>query len=70
MDDAPLIRVVRGNPTPEEIAALLMVISAGAAASRTEEDARDAAEDRARRARLLRGPVVPGPGAWRAAVIR
>jgi len=51
--------VVRGAPTPEELAAVLAVLSSRAA---------PAAAPRARplwSRPLLRAPIAPGPGAWR-----
>ncbi|RNL82316.1 acyl-CoA carboxylase subunit epsilon [Halostreptopolyspora alba] len=63
------LRVVRGDPTPEEIASLVAVLSARARAARA---ARAAATDhRPRsgwrdRARLVRAPLRRGPSAWRA----
>jgi hypothetical protein len=64
---APLLRVVRGAPTPEELAALLAVVSA-----RTAQTGPGVARTRRRRSewgahyrRLAPGPG-HGPGAWRA----
>ncbi|WP_424212109.1 acyl-CoA carboxylase epsilon subunit [Streptomyces sp. BI20] len=63
-----VIKVVRGNPTPEELAAALAVVRARAAASAAAAPAargsagRDAWSDPARAA--LRRPLRPGPGAW------
>ncbi len=63
----PLLRVVRGEPTAAELAALVAVLAARQAAEA-------AAADRARRvprsawgdpATAVRRPVTPGPGAWR-----
>ena len=59
----PALRVVRGDATPEEIAALVAVLL-----SRPGDDeappvpARSAWADRASQ---LRRPLHPGPGAWR-----
>ncbi len=59
----PLLRVVRGDASAEEIAALVAVLL-----SRPAEDgappapARSAWSDRGGQ---LRRPVFPGPGAWR-----
>ena len=61
------LRVVSGQPTPEELAALVVVLSARAGA---EAPATPAAATRpsgwADRGSALRAPLVPGPGAWRA----
>ena len=67
-DGAPVLRVVRGDATPEEIAALVATLTAVAAArSRAAADAEPApvAADWNARARLLRAPVRPAPGGWR-----
>jgi len=59
----PLLRVVRGAPTPEQLAALVVVVSSRAAVA--------AAADRPRAYRplwaapVLRAPLAPGPDAWR-----
>lgn len=65
---APLLRVLKGDPTPEQLAALVAVIAASAGGD-------DAGEPRRRtewaaRRRLVRQPHLlahqHGPGAWRA----
>jgi hypothetical protein len=63
----PLLRVVRGNPSPEELAALVAVIAARSAGGTDAEPAvRSAWTDRAR---LVRQPLRPGPGAWKASAL-
>jgi hypothetical protein len=63
----PYLRVVRGDASPEEIAALVAALAAVAAA----RAAAAAAERRPARpqwnapARLLSAPARPGAGAWR-----
>lgn len=58
------VRVVKGDPTPEELAALVAVLSAKVA------EAGDAVPERpstwAAYWRTVRAPLRPGPGAWRA----
>jgi hypothetical protein len=64
-----LLRVERGNPTDEELAALVAVVAARrAAAGGTTPDVvrRSGWTDRARG---LRGTHRPGPGGWRAAAL-
>ena len=68
--EQPLLRVVRGVPTDEELAALIAVV----AARRAEVGAEASADARAMRAsgwtdrsRGLREPHRPGPHGWRAA---
>ena len=61
MPDAPLLRVVRGAPSPEELAALIAVV-----ASRGAPAAAPAPVVRRWRS-PLRAPLPPaGPGAWQA----
>ena len=60
----PLLTVVRGEPTPEQLAALIAVVSARAAGS--GDDAPAPARPLWNRPQL-RTPLTAGPGAWRAA---
>lgn len=64
MSERPKLRVVRGNPTPEETAVLVAVLAARAAAPRPAAPAshRTAWSDPARQ---MRRPLPHGPGAWR-----
>lgn len=65
MSDRGFLQVVRGDPTPEEVAALVAVLTARARAtsSSTPRPRRSPWSDPARR---LRQPLPHGPGAWRA----
>ena len=63
----PLLRVVRGEPTAEELAALVAVIAARAAAAPAEPPARRTSWNDP--GRLVRRPVHPGPGGWRASAL-
>jgi hypothetical protein len=63
----PLLRVVKGDPTPEELAALVAVVGARPGAS-------DAPAPRPRPlwghpAAAMRRPHRAGPGAWRASAL-
>ena len=61
-----MLRVVRGDATPEEIAAVVAVLlSRTAAASSAESAARPLPSAWADRSRQLRRPLHPGPDAWR-----
>ena len=60
---APL-RLVRGDATPEEVAALIAVLSA--AASGYADPAPRHTSRWASHERAMRRPHTPGPGAWRA----
>ena len=64
-DEQPLlrvVRVVRGEPTADELAALVAVVTARSSAP-PKTTPRSAWTDRAR---LVRSRPSPGPGAWRA----
>jgi hypothetical protein len=68
-DTPPLLRIVKGDPTPEELAALVAVVAsmaAGAAETASRQE-RPRPEWSARH-RALRGTHRHGPGAWRASV--
>jgi Acyl-CoA carboxylase epsilon subunit len=63
--ERPVLRVVRGDPTDEELAALTVAVAALARGP----SATPAPAPRSRwadRASLLRKVLHPGPGAWRA----
>jgi hypothetical protein len=65
----PLLRVVRGDPTEEELAALVALLAARSASA----PARGGAAERriggwADRSAGVRRPLRAGPGAWRASV--
>lgn len=58
----PLLSIVRGEPTLEQLAALIAVVSARAGAGEDAEPPRPSLWATPR----LRTPLVRGPGAWRA----
>jgi len=65
-EQRPLLRIVRGTPDDDELAALAAVV-AGIAAGRRAAVPVVAARSRwADRAALVRRPLPHGPGAWRA----
>jgi len=57
---------VKGNPSPEELAAVVAVLAARPAAAPVEEP--EAPSRWNDRAAAMRRPLHPGPGAWQAAV--
>jgi hypothetical protein len=67
VETPPLLRIVKGNPSPEEVAALVAVVSsmATAAADAAAQQKAPRPEWSARQ-RMLRQPLRHGPGAWRA----
>ncbi|HEY6748309.1 MAG TPA: acyl-CoA carboxylase subunit epsilon [Mycobacteriales bacterium] len=61
MSETPYLRVVRGEPTPSELAALIAVLATRSGPDPATPPVRSAWADPARRLRVAR----PGPGAWR-----
>ena len=59
----PLLRVVRGDASPQEIAALVAVLAARQAVA--DEPAEPTPSAWSDRSAQLRYPLSPGPGAWR-----
>ena len=59
----PLLRSVKGNPTPEELAALVAVIAARSAAGAPAK--KPLRSEWGHPARAVRGAHRPGPDAWR-----
>jgi hypothetical protein len=66
-EEQPLLRVVRGNPTEEELAALVGVVVAASQPSTTKPVRRLSAWTRVSRLRPTL-PTYRGPAAWRTAV--
>jgi hypothetical protein len=65
-DVAPSIRIIAGSPTAEELAAVTAVLVSALeeeAAAHELQPVRRSAWDRSRAS--MRGPLTPGPGAWR-----
>ena len=61
----PLLRVVRGRPTPEELAALTVVVAALSQRGRPRRRPLPVGAW-ASHADAHRRPLQPGPGGWRA----
>jgi hypothetical protein len=62
--EEPVVKVVKGDPTPEELAALVAVVTARMAAA--PEPGEERAGDWASYWRNVRRPLEHGPGRWRA----
>ena len=62
MSQPPLLRVVRGTPSAEELAALVAVVAARASGGGEPEPPARPLWGRP----VLRPDLTPGPGAWRA----
>ena len=70
-EPAPLVTVVRGDPTEEELAALVAVLVSRPAAPAAGGPApAERASGWVDRARSLGAPPAPGPGAWVASARR
>jgi hypothetical protein len=61
----PVLRVVRGDATPEEIAALVTVLALRRPAATAEAAPAQPRSEWSARSRLMRGPLAPSKGAWR-----
>ena len=59
------LRVISGDPTPEEIAVILAIVGRRAGAPASEVPTSRWVD----RERLIPGNWVPGPGAWRASML-
>jgi hypothetical protein len=67
MSEQPHLRVVKGNPSDAELAALVAVVSTlGAGEEPAPERSRSAWSDRRG---LVRESLAHGPGAWRASAL-
>lgn len=62
----PRLTIVRGDPTPEEIAALIMVLTARRQSAGSAKAGEAPRYGWSSRSRMVRGPISRGPGAWRA----
>ena len=62
----PLLTVVRGEPTPEQLAALIAVVAARGGG---EEEPAPPRSLWGAPAAAHRRPLTPGPGAWRASAL-
>jgi hypothetical protein len=66
-DSRPRLTIVSGQPTPEETAAVTVVLTV--LLSQPAPEARPGPTQWSARSRVLRAPVTPGPGAWRASAL-
>lgn len=62
-----LLKVVRGNPTAEELATVIAVLGAASAEAGAQSGGRKRrlTSTWSRNASMLRSEIVPGPGQWR-----
>ena len=67
MSERPALRVVAGDATPEEIAAVVAAVAVTAASteSRPPASATSVWADRAHGHRSIRATFAPGPDGWR-----
>ena len=62
----PVLSVVRGHPSAEEVAALVAVLAARAPSAGSASGRSALRNGWSERSRLLRAPLQRGPGGWRA----
>jgi hypothetical protein len=64
----PQLRVVKGEPTAEELAAIAAIVTAAASAASADAPAPPLRGRWNDPARMHRRPLLSGPGGWRAAL--
>ncbi len=69
LDSPPVLAIVRGNPSAEEIGAIVAVLAARAATARATRARGPVRSEWSSRSRLLRAPLPRGPGGWRASAL-
>jgi len=62
----PEFAIIRGDASPDEIAAIVAVLSARLESARAPDAGQTVRSEWSARSRLLRAPLQRGPGAWRA----
>ena len=67
--EPPALVFARGNPSAEEIAAVVTVLSARSGPAGPTGSGETARYGWSARSRLLRAPVLRGPGGWRASAL-
>jgi Acyl-CoA carboxylase epsilon subunit len=65
----PALVIVRGNPSAEEIAAVMAVLAARTAPAGASGARASVRSEWSARSRLLRAPLLRGPGGWRASAL-
>jgi hypothetical protein len=65
----PALTIVSGQPTPEETAAVVVVLTALAGHAASAPADPPTPSQWSARSRFMRAPVTPGPGAWRASAL-
>ena len=66
---APFLRVVRGDPSAEEIAALVVVLEAAAAATQADRTTDRPRSEWSAHHRRVAGSLSAGPGGWRSSAL-
>ena len=68
-DQPPVLAIVAGDPSAEQIAAVVTVLSARAGQAGRAGTGETARYGWSARSRLLRAPILRGPGGWRASAL-
>jgi hypothetical protein len=66
---APVLEIVRGNPSAEQVAALVAVLAMRGARSADAAHASGGRSEWSSRSRLMRAPLTRGTGGWRASAL-
>ena len=67
---APALAIASGNPSADQVAAVLAVLSARAASAGAQARSGESGRSEwSARYRLLRAPLVRAPGGWRASAL-
>jgi hypothetical protein len=65
----PRLTIIRGDPTPEEIAALATVLTARLASAEQARVGETMRNGWSSRSRVMRSPLSRGPGGWRVSAL-
>jgi hypothetical protein len=66
---APALAIASGNPSAEQIAAVVAVLSARAGSGGVARSGESGRSEWSARYRLLREPLIRAPGGWRASAL-
>ena len=67
-DDRPALRIVRGHPTPEDLAVITALVAAAETTTAAPPERRPGRGQWTDPRMMVRKQLHPGPGAWRAVV--
>jgi len=68
-DRDPMLAIISGNPSADEIAAVVVVLAALSQPARVSVAPEAKRSEWSAKSRLVRAPLRRGPGAWRASAL-